>query len=734
MKKLFTLFFAILLAFNANSQVSFCENFDALIAGDPIAETSSSWNTWDELMNGATAPFIDDALVSSIQSVSGSNSLHFPGSAAAGPEDVVLMFDPTLNITQSNLSSLSTPYVVGDFTFSQMMYIRSVQSSNGGAYFNFQALNTLGQTAGIWALEVEFIADPNNPTDPGTIDMRNTNGTLMNLPFSYPMNIWFEIKFEIDLSNNDWEVFIDGVSQGSFANTINQIASLDLYPNINHEYYVDDVCYSYVPATLFTNNGQVSNISTISGLTGQTRYPSVEIRNFGTDPIYSCDVTFDYNGTQMTENLTNIGAGFGLLSLTSMQVDFLNSITLISGTNIGTATISNVNGALQDDNPSDDVMTTQVVAITPTPNKLVIGEEATGTWCGWCPRGAVALNYMDRDYHGYFQGIAVHNGDPMTNPDYDAGLGPYIGGYPSALVDRGSEIDPSDFEQYFIQKIVDPISATFTGTASSTGNVIDVEISTTVTSAISGNWTFACVLVEDSVTGTGGTWYQSNSYGANGITLIDVDGTDWGTLPNWVPDVQMIYRHVGREIQPSFGGGSLPNATYNVGNVFTQNFQFTTDPTWDLNSMHVVGILLNNGMVDNAVSIQVINNSLPLSWDCVNGLCVDPGTGNGQYPSLVNCEAACINASVENVSPTTSLNIFPNPANSTTTLLITLDTEKEVSISVKSIEGKLIAKGVYGTMIGSHSSTFDVSDFANGVYIIEAIIGNEVIVKKFIKE
>ena len=138
MKKLFTLFFASLLAFNANSQVSFCENFDALIVGDLIAETSPSWNTWSELETGAVAPFIDDALVNSIQSVSGSNSLHFPGSAAAGPEDVVLMFDPTLNITQSNLSSLSTPYVAGDFTFSQMMYIRA------GAYLNFQAENAPG--------------------------------------------------------------------------------------------------------------------------------------------------------------------------------------------------------------------------------------------------------------------------------------------------------------------------------------------------------------------------------------------------------------------------------------------------------------------------------------------------------------------------------------------------------------------------------------------------------------
>ena len=52
----------------------------------------------------------------------------------------------------------------------------------------------------------------------------------------------------------------------------------------------------------------------------------------------------------------------------------------------------------------------------------VVGEEATGTWCGWCPRGAVALNWMDHDYEGYWQGIAVHNGDPMSDADYDNGL------------------------------------------------------------------------------------------------------------------------------------------------------------------------------------------------------------------------------------------------------------------------------------------------------------------------
>ena len=273
----------------------------------------------------------------------------------------------------------------------------------------------------------------------------------------------------------------------------------------------------------------------------------------------------------------------------------------------------------------------------------------------------------------------------------------------SGYVNRGNlspEVDPSDFELEFMQKITSPISATFNGTAVATGNLIDVEISATATSSINGNWTFACALVEDSVTGTGGTWYQSNSYAGGGVgSLIDVDGTDWSTLPNWVPDVQMIYRHVARGINPSFNGGTLPQSSYNVGDVFTQNFQFTVDPSWDISQMHVVGMLINNGQIDNAVS-------LPVS----------------------------ITTSVENIVTDIDFNIYPNPTNSTTTLFLNLDSKKEVSVSIMSIEGKIIAQGNYGTMYGSHSLTFDVSNLSEGIYIVEAVIGQDVIIKKFIKD
>ena len=38
-------------------------------------------------------------------------------------------------------------------------------------------------------------------------------------------------------------------------------------------------------------------------------------------------------------------------------------------------------------------------------------------------------------------------------------------------------------------------------------------------------------------------------------------------------------------IQPSFNGGNLPQSSYNVGDVFTQNFQFVVDPSWDISQI-----------------------------------------------------------------------------------------------------------------------------------------------------
>jgi len=416
----------------------------------------------------------------------------------------------------------------------------------------------------------------------------------------------------------------------------------------------------------------------------------VEIRNFGIDPIYSCDVTFDYNGIQITENLTNIGSGFGLLSLNSMQVDFTNSITLITGTNPGTVTISNVNGALIDDDPSDDIMTTQITAITPAAGKLVIGEEATGTWCGWCPRGAVALNWMDHDYEGYWQGIAIHNGDPMADSIYDNGIGPLISGYPSGLVDRGNDINPANFKQDFLQRIVIPPTGIITNGAELNGNILKVSLTVDFQTTVNGNYKLACIIVEDSVTGIGPDYYQSNSYsgGASG-PLVDVDGTDWANMPSNVPASSMIYRHVGRSISPSFTGEPLSATSYNLGDSETICYEFILDPLWDQSQIHIVGMLLDNSNIIDNASSESIDNSIIIGYsDC------------GGQTSI----------STELNGPD-RINIYPNPA--TDNIYISNLTEV-ATLKMYDINGKLVLENKV-----SNKEYVNISHLSKGMYQIK---------------
>ena len=76
MKRIFTLCTALFLVGTTNAQqVTFCDDFEGYQNGDPIAQTSTDWNTWGELMSGTTAPFTDEAYVTdSYASIGGSKS------------------------------------------------------------------------------------------------------------------------------------------------------------------------------------------------------------------------------------------------------------------------------------------------------------------------------------------------------------------------------------------------------------------------------------------------------------------------------------------------------------------------------------------------------------------------------------------------------------------------------------------------------------------------------------
>lgn len=77
-------------------------------------------------------------------------------------------------------------------------------------------------------------------------------------------------------------------------------------------------------------------------------------------------------------------------------------------------------------------------------------EEKTGTWCGYCVRGLVAMREMRKNHPTHFIGIAVHGEDSYATSSY-ATLLTRGGGYPSAFLNRSRVIgtEPSEMENSF---------------------------------------------------------------------------------------------------------------------------------------------------------------------------------------------------------------------------------------------------------------------------------------------
>lgn len=659
MKRILFLIASVFLTAGVNAQL-FTDDFESYTVGQYLGSASTDWTTWSGTEGGA-----EDVQITDTEASSGSNSIYLSSTGAnGGPQDIVLEF--------------GQQFVDGIFTYESNFFIESGKN----AYFNFQATETVGTT---WAMNCNMDNGKISIDDGVTPDL--ASGT-------YPDDTWFNLKIVANLSTGRWQAFVDGDCIGVWANSVNEVAALNLYPILNSGYYIDDVVFDHATYTPSALNASVVSFDMGGSIAGLSVNPSATVANAGTDVINSFDLTLDYNGNQYVENITgqNLSAG------QTYDVSFSTPVNLVAGANPATVTLSNINGGADDDT-SDDEGCALVDPVVPAPGKVVVGEEGTGTWCQWCPRGTVFMDRYEEEYGQFWIGIAVHNADPMANSAYDAGISSYFSGYPSSVVDRGSEVDPSAMSTQFFERLQEAPTAIITNTPNWNPGTRELEVTVTADfqAPANSNYKLACVLTEDSVTGTSNGYAQSNAYAGGGNGVMG----GFELLPNPVPASQMVYDHVAREILPSFGGdaSSFP-ATVNAGDQYSRTYTFTLPASWNENNIHVIGLLLDpSGRIDNAGKSSVFSAS---------GL------------DEMNPNAA------------ESFNLYPNPATSSTTVEVVIEKASEVKLAVVDMSGKEIESRDYGTMTTTSNIQLNTSSLDAGVYMIHLTIDDVRMVKRLV--
>lgn len=184
------------------------------------------------------------------------------------------------------------------------------------------------------------------------------------------------------------------------------------------------------------------------------------------------------------------------------------------------------------------------------PRRMVM-EEATATWCGWCPRGIVAIDGLKRDFPDNFLAIAIHgNGDKMA---YVGEYGLNVYSYPSAFLNRKEE----SVSYSWLKRQIEQAGLT-TDKMVRIDSIAYVEadeaykVYTTTRVAMmvdNAQLRLVYVVTEDSV----GPYKQTNNY-AGGDKYM-------GGFEDLPIKVEMLYSDVARFIYPNCNGleGSVPS-------------------------------------------------------------------------------------------------------------------------------------------------------------------------------
>lgn len=662
-------------SFTAKSQ-SFTDDFESYTAGSKLGPQSPNWTTWSNGDGGT-----EDVNVVTSAAHSGTKSIYFSStSATGGPADVVLPF--------------AGPHTQGIFEFKAWFKVPTSKT----AYFNFQAENAIGTT---WAMDCYMNAD-------GSLQINNASTTYITS--TYPQNQWFQLKVKANLSTNQWEVFVDSSSVGTFSNVTNKIASIDLFPaNADASFWVDDVSYSLTPYVLPSLNAAVGSINIPNGLAGQIRKPKISVRNLGQTAITSFEYQLTHKGTTIYDSVS----GVNIASLGEYKIDITEDFLLPSNNDTASLIIYNINGLASDDDSLDNTKTVVIKTVVPAEGKIVLAEEGTGTWCQWCPRGAVFMDMMSKNYEGYFAGVAVHNADPMTLADYDAAISAAIPGYPSILSDRTTIIDPSDMEADFIQRIVLAPEGTIQNGATydDVSRRLKVSLTTTLNKDISGDYRIACVLTQDSVRGTGSGYNQSNAY-ANGAAGA-MGGFE--LLANPVPASKMIYDHVARHISPSFEGyANAFGASADSGQMVTYTFTYDLPSTWNPSKMNIVGMMMDpNGATVNASATNIMD-----------------AVANGY---VIGTEIGGNVTGVEKLAGPDAIHIAPNPGTDVSNIMLSLLKEANIQVEIFNMNGAKVGSKNYGMLNGEMSLPIQLSELSSGLYLVKIMVDEYPTTLKLIK-
>ena len=329
-----------------------------------------------------------------------------------------------------------------------------------------------------------------------------------------------------------------------------------------------------------------------------------------------------------------------------------------------------------------------IIALEKSADRVSVVEEQTGTWCGWCPRGHVALDLLNKQLGDKVVTLAGHfaNGESQVDPmnilgdnitsqaeafaDY-GGVAMILssmlggGGLPGAMFDRVVAADPyvganttkgkNGTYEYGATDLVNllkeenPSEADFSMTASwadDKNTDIKVDLTTTFNYNRFGSFPYgvAFVLSENGMTGKGATWKQLNYYSKlAGVTgASDFNNPDMAAWFKAGSYVSTTYDNVVVQAWNPLGNAaivdkSVTDIVKGEAIPFSTTLKVNSDLIQNYNNLTLSALLVN------LKSLAVVNAAKVVLGNCAAGIEDVNSEANNNVVSRYNVNGMRIN-------------------------------------------------------------------------------------------
>jgi len=434
--------------------------------------------------------------------------------------------------------------------------------------------------------------------------------------------------------------------------------------------------------------------------TGSSNTVAGTLTNNGGITATSCNVNYSINGgTPVTTTVTGISVPLGGTYSYSCTTPWVPSAAGLYTLKVW---VDNINGSNPDASPAADTMTAMITVCDTLQPKRVMVEEFTQASCDPCAGAAPNVDSVLVNSASMSSAVRYH----VNWPGRDCMDTVTLSAFVSTMVSyyHVSGVPDAQMDGMYIYPGSGGLSTPAIASAQSAGSPFNINVTASYNST-TRTYSYSADIVSHGVVPAG--LRARACLAVDNLTYASNQSTETISQTNFNQVAENMFNGAAGYILPAFTAGSV----HTISGTWVKNHPWGSDRSvWSYDSS-----------LYGKIIVWVESDSVKFLDSRQYVYQAGQAVVNTTFTTGVNTVKSNIG----------SMDVYPNPANTSATVALSLTNAADVKLEVYNMAGQLVySMPVENRLAGISNSSIDFTNLAAGEYVVKVTIGDETLNKK----